>query len=807
MLSNAFLLSGEALAITAYASNDADPLTAELWSPIEISLQSSVAYDNPYTDTEINAVFTHTDGTSITLPGFWKEDSTWCVRFSPIKIGKWKYEITCTDTTNSGLFSSGMIQAVESTKDTEIAKHGFVTLEKDQRYFKYADGTPFFWLGDTNWQVFTNASTTICNYPGCSCGNQFQHIVDNRVEKGFTVYQTYFVPEGGNGEPSLWLDAAYEMPNLEVFNNKVDAMFSYLGEQGLVIALGLGCHSFTPNKMNLDAFQRFARYIVARYAAYPVVWITGQEITVSTLTLTEGYNTFEFYLEIASLVEELDGYHHPNSAHMWPLYAEERFPVLLDKTDWHDYWLLQGGHGNIMPQKFYKGYYNNSSGTVKPVIESESHYEDIFCGKFTGYDTNRISAWKALLCGCAGFTYGATGIWANCFSTDTFTGWYGRNSYSYEPWYMGLNKPGSFEMTYLKNFFIAIGPWEQLIPSFSSKDDAEFFSRERSVLSKTSDASVIVTYFYDSPGRNTGEYKCLNPEKYYDTYWYNPRTGKFIALEENVNSPDGIYTIPEKPTGNDWVFLMTSIGLGEHYEEPVFVDLNPDNEHVAPTGQEVSPKNVTAVGGITYHGPEKASQTMTDHTAWLYDGDPTTIWMPSAHRPSQTLLFDLGTPQDLTHLSMLPAPGTILPCFRVEGSNDAQNWSIITDTSMRSTLNYDSVSEPLAGVYRYVKILLLNPTTVNVGEFQLDTLPYEAEYSWQTANSYSVTKIADIAIYSNGEGVPEEEILIPSTLPVQENASDNVPYSLIFSLIAIICIVVVGSCVVVFIKRKLIKTH
>ncbi len=252
---------------------------------------------------------------------------------------------------------------------------------------------------------------------------------------------------------------------------------------------------------------------------------------------------------------------------------------------------------------------------------------------------------------------------------------------------------------------------------------------------------------------------------------------------------------------------MTSIGLGEHYEESVFVDLNPDNEQIAPTGHEVSPKNVTAIGGITYYGPDKASQTITDNTAWLYDGDPTTIWMPSAHRPSQTILFDLGTSQDLTHLSILPAPGTILPCFRVEGSNDAQKWSIITDTSMRSTTNYGSVSEPLQGVYRYVKILLLNPEAVNVDQYQLSTLSYEAEYSEQTGNSYSITKIADITIYSNGESVPEEEIPVPSTLPVQGNTSGQVPTGFVISLVVIVCIIGVGLCVVLFIIRKRNKIH
>ena len=166
---------------------------AEVWSPIEIDLQSTAVYENPYTDADIDAVFTHSDGTEIALPGFWKEGNTWAVRFSPTKEGTWTHRITCSDADNTGLFDCGTIEADPASGNTEISKHGFVTVKKGKRYYEYADGTPFFWLGDTNWQSFVNVSTTVCNYPGCKCKNQFKHIADNRLKKGFNVYQTYFV--------------------------------------------------------------------------------------------------------------------------------------------------------------------------------------------------------------------------------------------------------------------------------------------------------------------------------------------------------------------------------------------------------------------------------------------------------------------------------------------------------------------------------------------------------------------------------------------------------------------------------------
>ena len=741
---------------------------ATVWSPVEINLHSEIDYKNPFVATEIDATFTHTDGTVITLPGFWKRGKTWAVRFSPTKAGDWSYAVTCKDTANTGLFAEGVIHAAEATGDTPISKHGFVTIETGKHYYQYADGTPFFWLGDTNWQAPTQVSTTICNYPGCDCKSQFHHIVDDRVEKGFTVYQTYFVPEAGNGERPLWLDGSHERPDTAVFNDKIDEMFAYIHEQGMTIALGLGCHTSTPGCMELDDFLRFTRYVVARYACYSVVWISGQEINIGGNGMTPGYTSFDYYMNASALIESLDGYGHPNSAHMYPMEATHDDAKRLDAAEWHDSWTVQGGHGQVQPKAYYESYYTaNGSGHVKPFIESEANYEDINGGPFTGYDLNRHSAWASVLCGSAGFTYGATGIWAGSFSTSGYTGWLGDTaSYSYEPWYMGVDKPGSFEVGYMRQFFEAVGPWQDLIPQFVGSRQANFLNRSNCLLSSTEDGSLFVAYFYGEKTK-TGKIAALDPEKIYDAYWFNPRTGKFIAVEKGIQSEDGSYIIPEKPDSVDWVFLLTSLGLPEHYEETLLVDLNPTYARVTPMGNAVTPVNVKAVGGVIYSGSPKDSQIMTDHTEWLYDGDPTTIWKPFANRSTQTFLFDLGTAQKLTHIQINPAEGTIIPTFRVEGSNDGKIWTIITDTSLRDLDNPGAGSEPLQGTYRYVKVLLHNAKSVSVSADQLDTLPYKAMFNpvHNQNVSYSVTEISDVLIYSDGEGEPTPEMLVGASVP------------------------------------------
>src|SRR3546814_14173389 len=82
---------------------------------------------------------------------------------------------------------------VANSGNTELDRRGFVRIADDSRMFSYADGHPFFWLGDTHWQAPDYERLEECNAPGCdgACGNsQFKHLVNNRVAKGFTVYQT-----------------------------------------------------------------------------------------------------------------------------------------------------------------------------------------------------------------------------------------------------------------------------------------------------------------------------------------------------------------------------------------------------------------------------------------------------------------------------------------------------------------------------------------------------------------------------------------------------------------------------------------
>ncbi|MBQ4592645.1 MAG: DUF4038 domain-containing protein [Clostridia bacterium] len=672
-----------------------------VWKRTDIVLTSSQEYDNPYSDITLDAVFTHEDGTKVALYGFWNGGNEFCVRFAPTKAGRWIYETTCSDTGNAGLHGrTGTITAVENTGNTDLDRHGFVRISDNGRYFVHDDGTPFYWLGDTNWQSPNYVSVTRCNYPGCTCGNQFRHELNDRIAKGFTVYQTYFDSAESDGggqrgitpEPSLWTVRNRKI-NPVTFTEKIDRMFDDLANAGMVIALGFGVHSSTTNAVTTEELENISRYLTARYAAYPVVWITAQEIT--------GQDQFEKWNRSAEIVNAGDGYHHPQGAHQFPLPVDNEYVTALDGKDWHKFFALQAGHGPSFVRKaLYESYWNDKrSGKIKPYIETEANYEDISCGGFNGYAGSRIAAWRANLLGSYGFTYGVTGVWANCYSTAGDTGWLG--NYSYEPWYMGIDKPGSCEMTYLARFF-RCADFSTLIPRFN--DPAYSDLTDESKLAASSDDGRTYIAYFCNHDRSTGTLIGLNPDESYSAKWYNPVTGKFAEIAKDIVPADGQYTVPPKPTAADWALLVTSrTDPGDYETETVFTGADAPEMSGAGTLQ----KPVISCSGSHIYDASGNGRNTVDA---LTDGDRSTEWIPFAPIASQTILMDLQEAKTVCGIRITLGKDAVLPPYRIEGSSDKEGWTILADTALREakiteTDGYRAVCEGLSGMYRYIKLI------------------------------------------------------------------------------------------------------
>ena len=531
-------------AVTTKCNRAESPVA--LWRIAEIALTSAKSYANPHGDVDVSVTFTGPSGETIKRPAFWDGSNLWRVRFAPTDTGNWHWQSVCSDTGNAGLHGqSGELRCVPSASDNPVYRHGFLRVSDNRRHFCHADGTPFFWLGDTHWQMPDTERLDACNHPehhGAPCphGGQFQHLVADRQARGFTVYQTY-----PSATADHWWTTRYSQIDPERFRTVFDAQMDHLAEQGFVIALGCGHFNNSTTIPEAD-LCRWARYLVARYGAHPVVWITCQEMNAPAELGGKEANRLGVWRAVAREIARCDGYAHPHSAHQWVLDVDTD---PLGQEPWHDWFALQGGHRNsgLTPQARYRGYYDFRP--PRPVLETEAMYERVDCGGVNSTDEARQSAWKAMLCGSPGYTYGGAGIWA--LKWDAADPNWKEYNHAIGSWPEGMVLHGAAQMTVLRDFFTAL-PWPALTPRFGDPAWAEWVDPERCVLA-TDGNRLYLAYCYGETA--AGTLRGLDPQATYSAQWFDPRTGQSIAINTTFLAAEGSWTVPEKPAG-DWVLRV-----------------------------------------------------------------------------------------------------------------------------------------------------------------------------------------------------------------------------------------------------------
>lgn len=511
----------------------------EQWNRLELTLESSTAYAHPDRDVEITALFLGESGATLTLAGFWDGGTRFAVRFAPPEAGRWTYVITASDPSNAGLHAVGDIRVRPYSGDLDIYRRGFVRVSDDGRGFAYADGRPFFWLGNTHWQAFNYERLHESNDPYHECSSQFACTVDRDLERGFTVYQTYpdaAVNDGGGNVSFVdWWQDRYTRLNPAAFRERFDVMMDHLTDRGLVVALGMGVHTQS-GRIGAEAMSHFAKYVTARYAAYPVVWITGQEVDIE-----DEVGNLSTWRAVAETIADHDGYRHPLGAHM----STHGEPTVFADEPWHDWFPTQGGHTSIRTQAHYRFYWDERPS--KPYLETEANYEGIW--EVTTDDTRR-SAWKALQTGSHGYTYGAAGVWGIKWDHNA-PGWDGFQNGT--PWFDGVRLPGGDQMGLLKDFYLGLGDRWPLTPRFGDEVFGSFDNAEESVLA-TASVDTYVVYFYASDTA-TGMLANMRNTRY-TARWFDPRSGEWRLISDEARPSEGRWVIPNKPDEADWVLLV-----------------------------------------------------------------------------------------------------------------------------------------------------------------------------------------------------------------------------------------------------------
>ena len=172
--------------------NSQDKQKIHVWEMKEIKLSADEVYENYYTDVDC-WVELKGPGFDKRVYGFWNGGNNYIIRIVATKPGEWKWISGSNQKDDNGLNNkSGSFTAVEWTEkqiNENPNRRGFIRSTPNGHALQYADGTPFFMIGDT-WLAgstrrlpFRNAPTTSNYTPGPGMG--FEDAVIYRKKQGF----------------------------------------------------------------------------------------------------------------------------------------------------------------------------------------------------------------------------------------------------------------------------------------------------------------------------------------------------------------------------------------------------------------------------------------------------------------------------------------------------------------------------------------------------------------------------------------------------------------------------------------------
>jgi len=427
-------------------------------------------------------------------------------------------------------------------------------VSSNKRHLITADDKPFFWLGDTGWELFHKLNKEDATF-----------YFKKRSEQGFNVIQAVALAElDGLHSPNAYGNLPFMNDDLtkpnEQYFQYIDSLIDIAASYHLYIAMlptwgdkvfkdswGKGPEIFNPS----NAYN-YGKWIGNRYKNKTnIIWIIGGDRDTR-----ENSKDVTIWRNMAKGV--IDGVGNADNAlltfHPQPK-ATGSSSKWFHSDGWLDLNMLQTGH--CRDTEVWETVKNDIDlKPAKPVLNGESIYEEMpvcFNAKELGYANAydiRKAAYLSVFAGACGHTYGCGPV---IFFGDKGTNFFA----NLHGWRESLDFTGANEMKFLK-VLIESRPILDRIPDQTMLVNEGGCGSERIQATRGKDFAFI----YSAYGRPI----IIKPAKISGTRlnanWYDPRTGKskFIGSFAN-NKP--LSFIPPLPLASpvpsqreDWILIL-----------------------------------------------------------------------------------------------------------------------------------------------------------------------------------------------------------------------------------------------------------
>jgi len=431
-------------------------------------------------------------------------------------------------------------------------KHGKLKVSENHRYLVFEDGTPFFYLGDTAWELFHRLSKA-----------DAEKYLENRRMKGYTVIQAVALAEldglndpNAEGEKPL-VDNDPTKPNEKYFAH-VDWVVKKAAEKGIFIGFlptwgdkwnkkwGNGPEIFTPENARI-----FGKFLGERYkSSSNIIWIVGGDRPIDSDIHRE------IVVEMAKGLREGDSGNHLISFH--PTGGNGSAQYFHNET-WLDFNMRQNGHSNSYTERYRMTLNDYNLEPAKPVFDGEPIYEDHPInfkpdefGHSVATDVRRPLYWD-LFSGAFGHTYGHHSVW-QMYSP-------GKEPINRPlmPWYEAIDQPGAGQMIYGR-LLMESRPFLTRVPdnSFVVTSDVPSSVPGAGAYSfvATRDEKGSYAMVYVPVGRKFSVRMDVIKGSEVVAWWFNPRNGEATQIGKYPNSGTQSFISPNPGESLDWILVL-----------------------------------------------------------------------------------------------------------------------------------------------------------------------------------------------------------------------------------------------------------
>lgn len=436
-------------------------------------------------------------------------------------------------------------------------------VSENQRFLVTAEGKPFFWLGDTAWELFHRLNR-----------EEAVRYLDNRAAKGFNVIQAVAIAElEGHTDPNPYghrpfIDLDPAKPNVQEgpandYWDHVDFIVAEANRRGLYIGFlptwGRYWHDTNNDRKPLFTranAQTYGEWLGRRYREAGVVWILGGDRNVENDEQKELIRAMASGLRLGDRANHLMTFHPPGGggSSKW-----------FHGDDWMDFNMRQNGHVTEFTERYAQTRVDYDRSPTKPVLDGEPIYEDhpvSFDAKKLGHsiasDVRRPLYWN-LFNGAFGHTYGHHSVW-QMWSP-------GKNPINNPlmPWFEAIDQPGAGQMQHGRRLMES-RPFLTRVPDpdvvVTDRVATSVPGTGRYHFAATRDQSGACAMIYAPVGRSfkVRMEKISGPQA--KAWWFNPRNGQTVAIGTFETRGEREFTPPDPGEMLDWVLVLDDAAKG-----------------------------------------------------------------------------------------------------------------------------------------------------------------------------------------------------------------------------------------------------